>query len=182
MEEQTPKVTIDREQEQQLLLNVVETWRLSDLPEYRGFRCANCQEYKNEAWYHWLNKGDYRLPVHMCADKCEPAFQSGEIHIDDEKRKAVDRQTFGENNPYPTTAIKRFSEIVASWPEYEPPKLKAFVCDDCNENLTIEKLPDGTEQRQGYHVWWKMPDNKTLAELHFHKACGDKLNINNSPV
>lgn len=177
MVEQTQPQKIEGEQEQQLLLSIVETWTPNPFPTYRGFKCGNCQEFKDEAWFHWLNKGDYKLPVHMCSDKCEPTFQSGGIHIDDEKRKTVERETFGDSNPYPETAVKRFTEIIASWADYEPPKLKAFTCDDCDGELNMETLPDGTEQRQGYHVWWKMPDNKTLAELHFHKDCGHKIGV-----
>lgn len=171
---------LDRDQEQELLLQIVETWRPSAKPEYRGFHCASCQEYKNEAWYHWLNKGDYRLPVHMCNDKCEPLFRNGQIQIDEGKREIVDRSTFGNAYSYSTPAIKRFRQIVDAWPEYEKPKLKTFSCDDCGKDLDMEKLPDGSEQRQGYHVWWEMGDNKTLAELHFHKSCGDALGVNQS--
>lgn len=64
---------INKDSEQKLLLKIVETWRPNEIPEYRGFRCANCQQYVSRAWYHWLNSGDYRLPVHMCDERCEPA-------------------------------------------------------------------------------------------------------------
>jgi len=43
---------MDNSKEHQLLLEIVETWQPSEYPEYRGFRCANCQQYKNQAWYH----------------------------------------------------------------------------------------------------------------------------------
>ncbi len=160
---------IQGKKEQELLLKIVETWRISQTPEYRGFRCANCQQYKNEAYYHWLNFGDYKLPVHMCADTCEPEFQAGNIQIDESKIQYVDRDDF--INSYSPEAEKRFGEIVYAWEAYEAPKLKAFVCDECGKDLDMEAISDGTVQRKGYHVWWKMPDGKTLAELHFHKEC-----------
>ena len=162
-----------KEQEQKTLLKIVETWRPSEQPEYRGFRCANCQEYKNEAWYHWVNSGGYKLPVHMCKEICEPAFQSGSIRIDESKRAAVDQENFGNSFRFSKKATERFKEIVASWPEYKEPELKTYTCDDCTKELDIDT--DGI--RKGYHVWWKMPDGKTLAELHFHKTCANALDI-----
>lgn len=162
------------EQEQQILLKIVETWRPSEWPEYRGFRCANCQEYKNEAWYHWVSSGDYKLPIHMCDDKCEPEFRSGNIKIDESKIAQVDRTTFGDGYQYSNDAKARFREIVASWPEDKEPELKAYSCDECSHDLEVDPS-DG--MRKGYHVWWKMDDDKTLAELHFHRDCGHKLGI-----
>lgn len=163
---------MEHNEEQKILLKIVETWRPSEWPEYRGFRCANCQEYKNEAWYHWVNTGDYRLPIHMCKDTCEPAFQNGTISIDEAKRQSVERNTFGSTYQYSPKAVERFREIVASWSEYREPELKAYTCDHCGKELDIE---EGT--RKGYHVWWKMDDEKTLAELHFHRPCGHELGL-----
>jgi hypothetical protein len=154
-------------EEQAILLKIVETWRPSEKPEYRGFRCANCQQYKNEAWYHWVNTDGYHLPIHMCADNCEPAFQAGTIQIDESKRAEVNRKTFGIGYAYAEEAKKRFEKIVASWPEYKEPELKAYTCDGCGQNLDIDPADN---QRKGWHVWYKMADN-TLAELHFHKDC-----------
>lgn len=162
------------EQEQQILLQIVETWRPSEWPEYRGFRCANCQEYKNQAWYHWVHAGGYRLPIHMCDDKCEPDFRSGHIQIDESKIAQVDRVTFGLGYQYSDEAKKRFGEIVTSWPKEKEPELKAYSCDECSNDLEIDQN-DG--MRKGYHVWWKMDDGKTLAELHFDRDCGHKLGI-----
>lgn len=171
----SPESKTSKEQKQELLLKIVETWNPSQTPEYRGFRCGNCMDYKNEAWYHWLNAEGYRLAIHLCDDKCELAFQNGTLKIEGKEAK-FDRTTFGSQYEYSDAAKKRFREIVASWPEYEGPKLKAFVCDDCGQDLTMEKFPDGKKQRQGYHVWWKMPD-QTLTELHFHRDCANKLDI-----
>lgn len=166
-----------REDEQKALLDIVSTWNPSEWPEYRGFRCANCQQYRNEAWYHWVNSGNFKLPIHLCDDLCEPNFQAKILKINENKRTKIDRNTFGNTYKYSEKALKRFREIVHSWPEYKKPELKAFTCDQCNQTLTMEQLPDGTQQRQGYHVWWKMDDGKTLAELHFHKDCGRELDI-----
>jgi hypothetical protein len=166
--------TMNRQKEQKVLLAIVETWGLSEKPEYRGFRCANCQGYKNEAWYHWLNSGGYRLPVHMCDDQCEPEFQTDKILVDPTKRTEVNRESFGNEYQFSEETIERFKEIVASWPEYQEPQLKAFSCDECKDDLNIDPA-DG--QRKGFHVWWKMPDGETLAELHFHKDCANKLGI-----
>jgi len=52
------------------LLKIVKTWNLSKKPEYRGFRCANCQKYMRKAWHYWLNEGGYKTPVHFCS-KCK---------------------------------------------------------------------------------------------------------------
>jgi len=163
-----------REDEQDILLKIVETWRLSEKPEYRGFRCANCQQYKNEAWYHWVNTGGYKLPIHLCNDTCEPTFQNNSIQIDENKKQSVNRKSFGNTYKYTPEAINRFKEIVASWPEYKEPELKAFTCDICNLELEIDEK-DGV--RNGYHVWYKMEDGITLAELHFHKDCAAQLGI-----
>ena len=170
---------LKKEQEQKILLDIVETWNISEKPEYRGFRCANCQEYKNEAWYHWLNNEKFKLPIHLCNDTCEPAFQDRNISIDQKKINHVNRAAFGNNHVYPETAVNRFQQIVNNWPNYKVPELKVFTCDECGENLDIDHQD---EIRKGYHVWWKMPDGQKLTELHFHKACGNKLNINNSPA
>jgi len=52
--------------EQKNLLRIVKTWKISDKPEYRGFRCASCQKYIHKAWHHQLRTGGYRTPVHFC--------------------------------------------------------------------------------------------------------------------
>lgn len=163
---------MDKQKEQETLLAIVETWKLSEKPEYRGFRCANCQQYKNQAWYHWLNTEGYILPVHLCGDKCEPAFQGCQIKIDSGKKVEIDRQSFGNGYRFKPETIERFKEIVSSWPEHREPELKVFYCDECGDDLDTDPT-DGL--RKGYHVWWKMPDGKTLTEFHFHKKCGNSL-------
>ena len=53
-----------------LLLQTVWTWKINEKPEYRGFRCANCQRYIYKAWHHWLKTGGYKTPIHFC-NECE---------------------------------------------------------------------------------------------------------------
>jgi hypothetical protein len=55
---------------QKSLLRIVKTWKISRKPEYRGFRCANCQKYIHKAWHCWLKEGGYQTPVHFC-NNCE---------------------------------------------------------------------------------------------------------------
>jgi hypothetical protein len=164
----------DSAREQDLLLQIANTWQPSEKPEYRGFRCANCQQYKNEAWYHWLDTNGYKLPIHLCNDTCELAFQNETIRIGSSKRKSIDRALFGNNYEYSKETQNQFAKIINSWPENAVPEFKAFSCDECRNDLDIDSI-DG--QRKGYHVWWKMPDGQTLAELHLHKKCGNKLGI-----
>lgn len=165
---------MDHAAEHSVLLEIVLTWKISETPEYRGFRCANCQQYKNEAWYHWVATGDYKLPIHLCNDSCETALRENTIKIDKKKKQVVNRASFGKTYTYSPLATSKFREIVSSWPEYRELELKVFTCDLCEKDLEIDT--DGV--RKGYHVWWKMDDEKTLAELHFHKICASSLGIN----
>lgn len=157
---------------QEILLKIVETWDISEAPEYRGFRCANCQKYKNEAWHHWVNTGGFRLQIHLC-DTCEMQLKVGEIKINKMKNAVVDHKLFGRVYKFSQKTIDEFTKIVASWPEDKDPELKAFTCDLCHEVLDIDQK-DGL--RKGYHVWTKMSDD-ILVELHFHKACSKKLGV-----
>ncbi len=52
--------------EQKILLQIVKTWKINLTPEYRGFRCANCQKYIRQAWHYHLRTGGYHTPVHFC--------------------------------------------------------------------------------------------------------------------
>jgi len=52
------------------LLRIVKTWNLNKKPEYRGFRCANCQRHIFKAWHYELDEGGYKTPVHFCK-KCK---------------------------------------------------------------------------------------------------------------
>jgi len=52
-----------------ILLRIVKTWDIQEKPEYREFRCANCQRYIFKAWHYYLDEGGYKTPVHFCK-KC----------------------------------------------------------------------------------------------------------------
>ncbi len=160
------------QKKQKLLLSIVQTWHPSESPEYRGFRCANCQKYINEAWHHWLKSGGFCVPVHLCSD-CEPKIQDGTIAIDETKVPPINTNSFGKTGQLTDSTRARFKEIVGTWPLLAPSTLKAFVCDECARILEIDPVGN---QRRGYHVWWKM-DDQTLAELHFHRECGQRLGI-----
>ncbi|MCL5784224.1 MAG: hypothetical protein M1142_02620 [Patescibacteria group bacterium] len=57
------------------LLKIVKTWNIKMQPEYRGFRCADCQRYLHKAWHHYLNYGGFKTPVHFC-NNCQKKFGS----------------------------------------------------------------------------------------------------------
>ncbi len=165
------------EQEQQRLLTIVRGWRPSVFPEYRGFRCAFCQALVDEAWHHWLHADGYHVPVHLCAARCEPLFQAGALPLSQEQSAAGARPIASNVYPFSEEAIRRFREIVSAWPSDTAPERRAFICDACGGELALEAGLDGSQHRQGYHVWWKMDPGDTLAELHFHRACGHSLGI-----
>lgn len=50
----------------QLLVSIVKSWRINLKPEYRGFRCADCQKYIRGAWHHQLDSEGYKVEVHFC--------------------------------------------------------------------------------------------------------------------
>ena len=75
------------------LLKIVETWKLNEKPEYRGFRCANCQKYMHKAYYYWLDTKGYKTPVHFCR-QCQKLFESFHIRIT-KLSHPINRKTFG---------------------------------------------------------------------------------------
>lgn len=159
---------LEYQQKQELLLRIVETWNLSEHPELRGFRCANCQDYMSEgANHHWLKAGNYITPVHFCQN-CEPQFQSGAMMIS-KPRVEVDREKFGlEFSP---ELQEKFKSIVMSWKTTADPGFKPFACDDCHSELS--KNDDGFPQ--GWHTWYNM--DKTLVEFHFCEDCAHSSGV-----
>lgn len=153
--------------EQALLLQIVKSWNISPTPQYRGFRCAACQEYKNESWYHWLYEGGFLVPVHLCDDTCHVAFLSGALQLASQPPS----QTINLTNPYSPKAIGTCEELVEEWNTLAQPVLKAFACDLCEKDLDID--PEDS-QRKGFHVWY-LTKNNHKAELHFHKDCWNSL-------
>lgn len=59
---------------QKTFLKIVQTWKISYTPEYRGLRCADCQRYMHKAYHHFLNYGGFKCPVHLCQE-CEAKFR-----------------------------------------------------------------------------------------------------------
>jgi hypothetical protein len=170
--------------EQDTLLAIVRGWHPSAIPEYRGFRCAACQQQINAAWYHWLQNDEYFLPVHLCDERCERLFRAGTLHPVSAGQgagatsPAPARPPLNNTNLYSETATRRFREIVTGWRAAQTaPVLRAFTCDACGGELLMEPGPDGSPQRQGYHVWWEMEPEQTRVELHFHRDCGHALGI-----
>jgi hypothetical protein len=157
---------MNKQEEQGLLLKIVKTWSINRDPEYRGFRCANCQQYQNKMWHHYLNSENFILPVHLC-EKCEQDFQSGNILINSSNKPLIDVTNFLEGYQLDENTRQEFRGIVEGWSLNSAPELKEFTCDKCKEKLEVD-LIDG--QRKGYHVWFRL-NNETLAELHFHKEC-----------
>ncbi len=169
--------------EQETLLALVRGWHPSAVPEYRGFRCAACQQQINEAWYHWLRSAGYFLPVHLCNERCESLFRAGKLLSSDRRDGGATgptpaRQPLNNADLYTEAASRRFREMVTGWRAMQTaPVLRAFTCDACGGELLMEPGPEGTPQRQGYHVWWEMQPEGTRVELHFHRDCGHALGI-----
>ena len=154
---------MNKTEEQGLLLKIIGTWVINEIPEYRAFKCANCQNYINKARYHWINSNGFRLPLHLC-QQCELKLQQNKVVV--KENNTI--QNF--NNSYQLSDVvrKHFEEIIDKWPVSNTPELKEFTCDECLKTLNVDK---DDNQRKGYHIWYKMEDGNTLAELHFHRHC-----------
>jgi len=144
-----------------ILLRIVETWDIQEKPEYRGFRCANCQKYIHKAYYYWLDGGGYLTPIHFCK-KCQKKLESFQIKII-KPRLPVNRKTFGLN--FGEKIFKICKNISKKWNTKAKPTYKIFTCDKCGRNMY-----------RAYHVWLNI--DSRLIEVHFCKKCGDKLEIN----
>jgi RNase P subunit RPR2 len=144
----------------EILLNIVQTWNLKKIPEYRGFRCANCQKPLYRAWHYWCSTGGYKTPVHFCND-CERDFRFSNIKIV-KRKKRVNKKNF--NLKLPQTISVRLKKIVAGWNIKAKPIYKTFICDNCGENI-----------HKAYHFWFKV--NDIMIETHFCRTCGDKVGV-----
>lgn len=142
------------------LLRVVRTWRPSEKPEYRGFRCANCQRRMYKAWYHWLDRCGYKAPVHFCA-ACEKKFRAGKICITTPEVK-INRKTFGLE--FSKETERKLREASKKWDTRARPTYRTFTCDEC-----------GRRMRKAWHVWFN--DRGTLVEAHFCKEDGIKIGV-----
>jgi len=143
------------------LLKIVETWDINEKPEYRGFRCANCQKYMLKAYYYWLDGGRYKTPVHFCQN-CQKEFESRKIQIT-KPRLLVNRKTFGLD--FGKDFVQMCEKIVKKWNTKAKPKYKIFICDKCGKNMY-----------KAYHTWLNL--NGLLVEVHFCEKCGNKLGLN----
>jgi len=144
---------------QQILLKIVRTWDLNEKPEYMRFRCANCQNYIDKAWHHWLNEGGYQTPVHFC-DECEKSYKEGILKVD---KPSVE---FNKDKFHYNEKIEaKLREVSDKWDTSIDPGLKNFTCDNCGDDYT-----------KMYHICWDK-DNK-LVEVHLCKKCGDEINLN----
>ncbi|MFH1780445.1 MAG: hypothetical protein ABH841_00325 [Candidatus Nealsonbacteria bacterium] len=143
---------------QNVLLKIVETWNLNPNPEYRGFRCANCQKYMRKAWYHWLTARGYKTPVHFC-NECEKEFKSNKIKINKSKI-AIDRSRFAFSKDKKEKLIK-FSE---KWNTEAEPVYKMFTCDSCHRDMY-----------RAYHIW--LAEKGKLIEAHLCKKCGERMGL-----
>ena len=138
---------------QKILLKIVQTWNIKPNPEYRGFRCANCQKYMHKAWYHWLKIGGFLGSVHFC-NRCEKGFNNGNIKITNPQVK-IDRSIFLK---YPDKVKELLTKTANKFPINDKAKYKIFTCDKCGEN-----------HFKMYHVWNKQ--GLDLVETHFCSNC-----------
>ena len=133
-----------------ILLKIVQTWQLKEEPEYRGFRCANCQKYMRKAWYHWLDKGGYKTPVHFC-NNCEKDFKLSKIKVLNSQIK-FDGKNFGLE--FPGKIKSRMINIANSWNARDNPIYKIFTSDECVKDIV-----------KAYHVLANL--KWLLIETHF---------------
>lgn len=136
-----------------ILLRIVQTWNINPLPEYRGFRCANCQRYMHKAWHYWLTEGGFLSPVHFC-NKCQRVLQVNKLSTS----KPViypEKKRFGK---YPKIVKKEFKNLYSKWNLRKKPQYHIFTCDKCAENHV-----------KMYHIWEY--ENNIFIELHYCKRC-----------
>jgi hypothetical protein len=148
--------------DQEILLSIVKNWDINPEPEYRGFRCANCQNYIDKAFYHFLNIENYKTHVHLCVE-CEKLFKENKI---EKKENEISKKNFKTH--YPDLESK-FEALISNWVTNSDPALKVFYCDNCGNDLD---LIDG--QIRGWHVWY---ESEIISELHFCKKCGVEMRI-----
>jgi len=146
---------------QEILLSIVQSWKIQEKPEYRGFRCGNCQRPLYKAWHHWCKEGGYLTSVHLCSN-CESLFNLSKIEI-------IKLNIFPNKKDFsleiPKQIKEKLKQIIKGWNMQSKPIYKTFACDSCSRNI-----------HKAYHFWFKK--NETLIETHFCKKCGDRLQLN----
>jgi RNase P subunit RPR2 len=145
--------------QQQTLLSIVKTWDIQPKPEYRGFRCANCQKYMHKAWYYWLTSGGFIGPVHFCQD-CKQKFDAGKI----QNTKPQFNFMASHAREYQRSVQNELDDAIKKWDLNAEPIYKIFTCDKCNRNMT-----------KAWHIWTR--DKKNLIEVHFCKECGEAVGL-----
>ena len=141
---------------QDVLFRVVQTWKLNPKPEYRGFRCANCQRYLHKAWHHWVTSGGYRTPVHLCQN-CERLLKQDKLKARGPRRPALKSRFYKNLSVRVRGQLRNFLGRTLTRPVY-----KGFACDKCRTGVL-----------KAYHVWSFL--RGSLNELHLCKRCGDRL-------
>jgi len=144
---------------QKTLLQIVKTWNINPGPEYRGFRCANCQKTIRKAWYHWLATVGYKTPVHFC-NECEKKFKLNKIKV----KKPILKVNKSKFIQFPENINLKLQKAVRKWNTKSKPIYKIFTCDNC-----------GKKMFKAYHIWFN--SKGTLIEVHFCRQCGDKIGI-----
>jgi predicted RNA-binding Zn-ribbon protein involved in translation (DUF1610 family) len=146
---------------QKVLLRIIQSWNLNPKPEYRGFRCANCQKTIRKGWYHLLTTGGYKTPVHFC-NRCENKFRLNEIEV----KKPIVKVNKSKFIKFPGNIKSKLQKAVQKWNIQSKPIYKIFICDNCGKNML-----------KAYHIWLVL--KKNLVEVHFCRQCGGKIDIKN---
>jgi hypothetical protein len=149
---------------QKVLLRIVQSWNLNPKTEYRGFRCANCQKPIRKGWYHWLNYGGYKTPVHFC-NECKKKFRLNKIKV----KKPILKVNKSKFIKFPEDIKSKLQKAVRKWNEFGHEfghamskfSITGFACDNC-----------GKKMFKAYHIWFN--SKGTLIEVHFCRKCGEK--------
>ena len=78
---------------QEKLQNIVKKWETKEKPEYRIYRCANCQTSIRKASQYLLNNKNFVVTVHLCK-KCNNFLIFPKIKIKDFKCDACSKSVF----------------------------------------------------------------------------------------
>lgn len=145
---------------QKTLLTIVKNWRINLRPEFRGFRCAVCQEYVEAAWHYWLAICGFITSVHFC-NTCNQKLKTNQLELKNSKtEKSITKIQYGKN------LENKLREIRETWQTKEPPKFKEFTCDKC-----MNPLPNA----QGYHAWFS--GDGLISEFHFDRKCAHEIGL-----
>jgi len=96
--------------DQKVLLRIVQTWNINHKPEYRGFRCVNCQKTIRKGWYHWLITAGYKTPVHFC-NRCEKKFRLNKIEV----KKPIVKVNRSKFIKFPENIKSKLQKAVHKW-------------------------------------------------------------------